>query len=853
VPNAVTEALTRFFKEASFPTLFLGAGVSARTGLPNWNKLVEDLAEGIRSSDPLTAQQMRECVTSCDFPLAVEYFKLSRRMVEGDKRQLLVRLLSDFDATAILPVAKLPFRACLTTNFDRSILDAIAAARGKAPRDYRLGDASFNRAQWEENLFVARIHGAVEVPDGMILSEAQFKVLMNNEDYHDLLRTCFLQRNVLFLGFSFYDPAIRSVFEGLNRRFGPASPGRHMAVLPSDVVPEFLQKAHRLNIEVITYNANDNHSELWDGIGNYVAPKTPKHAPKVHAAVSPFEFTKRYLAACYARAQAQGASVALREAIAEGIISALLQEASPKPIALADLLERVRLNLGLRGREAETVIDAALRSLAGASLCRKVKDESGRESRVVWTGSTEEETSLDSAIKVLTASFRNRAFLQEGWKTDLRAEKTIAVFFHQLITRRGWDLGAAFASGRAPPIVAIASMLKDCAGELPAFDLERLQRVCETMLQRPSEEEAVILREVGRVSFALELAFQSPRSVLLQQAILPRSLYFDASVLMPAIVEGHPFSHVYAAAISRLRQAAAAGAIELRSRVTTVYLNEIINHRQLAEEYAREFGRDFADYARMDALYHGVTNVNVFVGAYANTYDQRNPIEFSDFLTRVAPYRSEAELKKWLSAKGFEVIDTARGARYADIYAGLERVYADGLIRGKRPILIEHDALQLSLLDDELRRGENSLFVTADRALHTATSDGPFAYLTGMMLSHVALVQFIDLLLGGVQDSVGVTELLWSARISDRANAVRSYFTTRGLEQYDQAMTMEMPRIVEKFSDIATRELERIGADLDAEDPKVRATAIRSLGTMEKDYMTGMREAVEKLRARLKE
>ena len=108
---------------------------------------------------------MLERVKLGDYTLAVGYFKLSSGMVEGEKQKLLVRLLSSIDASTIVPIAQLPLRGCLTTNFDRSILDGIAAGRHVAARDYRLGDASFKQAQWQEGLFVARVHGATEAPE----------------------------------------------------------------------------------------------------------------------------------------------------------------------------------------------------------------------------------------------------------------------------------------------------------------------------------------------------------------------------------------------------------------------------------------------------------------------------------------------------------------------------------------------------------------------------------------------------------------------------------------------------------------------------------------------------------------
>ena len=62
---------------------------------------------------------------------------------------------------------------------------------------------------------------------------------------------------------------------------------------------------------------------------------------------------------------------------------------------------------------------------------------------------------------------------------------------------------------------------------------------------------------------------------------------------------------------------------------------------------------------------------------------------------------------------------------------------------------------------------------------------------------------------------------------------------------------MEVPRLVERFSDSANKELDETGADLEAENPRVRAGAIRNLGALEKNYLQGMREAVDRLRRKL--
>jgi hypothetical protein len=851
--ETVAETLCRFFKRSTYPILFAGAGVSGRAGLPTWKCLMEKLAEGLRSLDPMTTQQMLNCINDGDYTLAFDYFQLTRKMVEGDKQNLLVRLLSDFDARAIQSLLALPFRGCVTTNFDRSIFDALAAGKGESARDYRFGDQSFKQAQWEEKYFVARIHGAVEMPDSIILSEKQFEELLRNSLYADFLGKVFLHRNMLFLGFSFYDPAIRHVFSELNKQFGAAAPGRHMALIPSGTSSDFLLRANRLNIEVVQYDPADNHAALWDGIQQF---GVQQRAPTVLAAPKkavPFESTKRFLAACYARAKTAGASQALRTAVLEGIISAILQESAPQAMSRRDIQEKIRVAVGLHGKTADFAIEEAIKSLSEAGFCRKLKATGADGIKFVWIGSIAPNDSLEYAIGVLTKNLRNRAYLQEGWSVSSETEISIARFFDHLIRRRGWDLGAAFAAGKAPESLAIESLLRECTHNLPEFDQQRLVRVCQGMFQHPSQEEAGVLGELGRVSFAVELAFQSPRSILLHKAILPRKIYFDANVLLPMLVDGHPLSTVYLEAVTRLRSAAASAAVPLNLSVCMVYLNEIISHRANALEYSEQVGDNFPDIARSDALYHGLTNVNVYVGGFANWISNNAQISFREFLKRFAPYETEAQLKRWLAERSFNVVESTKGPSYASMYSLLEKAYAESLSRGKGPILIEHDAIQLSILNADGQRAESALFVTADRRLQQVAAESKYSAIADMMMSHVGLVQFIELLLGGITDGAALTELLWSARVSNQAQAVRSYFTTRGLEQYDDGMAMAMPQMVERFAEIANSELHRIGADLEAEDPKTRATAFRTLGSLEKDYLSGMSAAAEKLRKQLSE
>ena len=839
--DAVLEALNKFFDSSTEPVLFTGAGVSVKAGLPTWKSLIETLASGIRPRDPVTADIMLSKVGKGALTTAVDYFMLSDEMNTGDKYRLISDTLSKYDHNAILNVAKLPFKGCLTTNFDESILQAIGRSREKSPRDYKYGDSSFKQAQWEKNLFVARIHGAVENPEAIVLSDKQFENLLRDEAYLELLRTCFSQRNVLFLGFSFYDPAIRHVFSELEKKFGSSTPGRHLAILPDNIESEFIQKAHNLNIDVVRYSSTDHHKELWEALERFhtkpIAVVTPPKDP------SPFSFTKQFLAACYARSHA-GSQRALREAVAEGVISAFLQECMPQSIEKSALYEKMRITLGVKSDDVPYLVDTAVASLADSRLCSYQPDGS-----VIWTDSSEGDAPLNDALARLVESTVSRAFVSEKWEVPENVKTVIERFFDGIVNNRGWDLGAAFSAGRVPEAISVESLVNECAHDIFAYDKERLLRICQDLFAHPTVEEAEILSELGRVSFAIELAFKSPSSVLLNKAILPRRIYFDASVILPIIAEGHAYTQLYKDAISRLTQASSSAAVTLRLFVAEVYLNEIISHKIKAETYYREAGDDFYKIAINDAIYSGSTNTNVFVAGYANwVTNNKIEITFPEYLEKFAPFNTEAKLKAWLTKKGFEVASAAKGQIYADLYSIMEKYYVQSLVYGKTPLLIEHDAVQVATLVTEVQRGERSIFVTADRQLRQILTDTKYETSTEFMISHVGLIQFIEIMLGGVRQGVGLTKLLWSSKVSERAHAVRSYFTSKALDKYDAGLLMSMPDVVEDFSEHAVSELKRNDDDLDSEDPAKRVRAFRALGMLETQYFDKMKAAMNKER-----
>lgn len=844
----VADALKAFFETSADPVLFAGAGVSMLAGLPDWKGLLSQMAESVRAADPLTANHIQQCIAKGSLTKAADYFWLTDEVLEGDKLATLKSILGHFNSKPLEPLASLPFKSVLTSNFDRSIHEAIAGSRKQVPRDYRFGDASFSSAIWETDLYVARIHGCIEMPKAMVLSETHFEKLLTSDSYIDLLTQTFLHKHVLFLGFSFYDPAIKYVLDQVEKRFGPAPPGRHLAILPENNASELIQKANRLNIAVVKYATDDNHKALWEGIDSYSKSLSQSHVKAIVTVVHPYSSTKQYLAACYARVSVASEHTPLREIVIEGVLSASLQETHPKPLGLVDLHEKVRKALGLKGREVNHLVEGALKELIASKLVRKHREEGVRGARYAWVGAPDGASTLDNALETLKTSICNRAYVQEGWKPPKHVEDVIKAFLKEVVHKRGWDLGAAFAAGKAPDSLSFRPVLNECGHKLSAFDIERVERTLDSLFQRPTIQEAALLGELGRISFAVELAFQAPRTTLLHKATLPRRIYFDANLLLPMFVEGHPYFETYRNTLARLQAASSRAGNKLQLIAYDGYLNEMISHRNAALAYMKEAGADFEVLARSDAMYHGPGNINVFIGAYVNAVENGHPNGFENFLKRVAPYSTDAELRKWIERRGFLVATSPKTPTYGKIYGLLERCNASKLSNGKQPILVEHDALQLALLDADCEKGLLTLFVTADRQLYEDISGTLFGHLAEVMVSHVGIVQLVDLLVGLKGEDRASGELYWSSTVSERAQRIRSYLTVEALTKYDEALAMTMHAVVEVQSEAIALQLERDGTDLEAHDPKARIKAFKSLGKLEASFFAGMSEAIDKLK-----
>jgi predicted nucleic acid-binding protein len=840
------DAVARFFAESSSPILFAGAGVSARAGLPVWGAYLREVAEIIRKDDVLIANAMTEWIHSGHLTQAASLVFMSPNVRENDKLEAIAKPLRKYESGRIIGLARLPFQAFVTTNYDRSLHDAYSMATGASAIDFSVDDDALKAAAFEPHFFVARIHGRVEIPASMTLTDQHYDALLDKESYLGLLEHILTRRQVLFIGFSFLDPAIRSVLRAIERRIGLGHAGRHLALIPNDAEESFVRGLERHNIKRAPYDPKNDHEELWTCFGRLDLNK--EHVERVQKDITaePFELARKYLAACYTRMQLRGGTAPLYRAVMEGVVGHTVRAANNKGISQSRVVMSVAQELRLPEDRVSPIVEEALGALQREGVVRIVQAVEPTVFRWVRDGPD----TLDEAIRHLVGETINRLIVRAGGRDDPKLPIALKNFFLLAGIQRGWDLGAAFSAGRSVHDVDVDVLIRQSCSDLPALLQDTLSTAIKSLLRHPDTRSASALATLGRASFGLELVLQSPRDALFHSTTLPQRIYLDANVLLPAITRGHALHEMYQKTVGRLHEAAASALSRVELCVYHGFLNEVVNHRRLAREQIERIG---ADEARDMARFYGTTNVNVFIGAYANASVQDSTLEFEQFLRRAAPYESEEALAKWLGNAGYSIVTdrgmTGGSTAFGDLYHRLEVVLADQIARGDRNLItVRHDAIQLTILDEERKAGLRSLLVSADRRLRQGLRATRFAHLGNSIVNGLGLTQLIDLLVGNPVDQRALSMLYWVSHISSPTEAVKNFLIDKALDQYDEAVAMQMGELVEGLAVQAAQEAQRVGIDLTNGETRDVATAMKIVGTFEDRFYEAMREIIQKRR-----
>src|SRR4030095_4663795 len=388
---------------------------------------------------------------------------------------------------------------------------------------------------------------------------------------------------------------------------------------------------------------------------------------------------------------------------------------------------------------------------------------------------------------------------------------------------------------------------------------EALHRACLALLTAPADSEARALADLGRTAFALQAVLSSPRQALLHKYALPQKIYFDASVLLPAIVPGHPLRPVYTDALKRPREAARGAGLSCQLLVGEPFLEEIVAHRENAVNLARTLELDNLKNLSRHVSFYGAENTNVYVSAFSSHVtkahkNKEKPFTFTQFLRQFAPYQSVPKLADHLRAHGFVVVPmdfrTAHNHEYVNIFNPLMMGYEDGSadqLALKERRLVEHEAMQLVQIRLDREIQARSIFVSADRRLVRAMmARSELRDLLGSILAPTSFIGLIDIMVGLKADRRSLARLVWATPRREADQAIRDFLVHRALEKYETAVVRAMPDVLDDVLGYAKRQVRYKTLAFSGNEVEDVARAAQFLDRIEDKFFAKMRVAMER-------
>jgi len=859
----VAKKLT-MFAENNHTIIFAGAGVGSRVNLPTWEGLLRSIAEDLRRRGlEAEALLINKRTNNKDFLGAATIIRTCEELIASERYSFFSEPFVDSrvteDAIARLEAFVLyPSAGIVTTNYDRSLSRACAKFRTAGlPYPVELNDESMRGAATNSEFILARIHGRVEVPHSIQIDSNDYIQLSKNTVYKDFVSRLLEYRSILFVGFSFADPAIKIILSIYKDAFGPSFPSKHAALIPSDADSDLLKLLRDVNIEPWVYDPGNSHHALWDGFRTHyeaASRKPPELGLPVVDQTNSTSDLHRFLAFAYTQSKTQTNAKArsLSDLIRESVVLAIISEENGGIAQKITIQTKLRSRLKISPSESESLLDD---TLVGLSTSGQVIITSSGSIQLI--GKLTNET--DSLLEELSTTVASRLKVVYNTTIDDTERARLPKLLEDVLLTRAWDVGAFYAGANNKPsessVVAICNKFIEANfAKRPAQWHLSLSNAVRDLFANPSKTDASKLTKLGRAAFAVQLAFASPRTTMVQQHVLPDVLYFDASIILPAIVDGHPLQKGYQSAVLRLIEANRRHGTETPRRIGSYFLDEILAHRNRADITIRELGLENNEKLQNYVSYTGASNVNVFISGFAWFRSQpKNKNEnFRDFLFQCAPYSTKASLEQFLKERfQIESIHSNHKDDYLEDYniafndlsLGYELLHRDS----KSAVLIHHEAEQLVALSLDIKKGRRPLFVTADATLRKIVSLAKrINNLSGSIVSEVGLIGMVDLLVGLKPDTEVFTRLLWGMPSRSAEQQVRDFLINRSICSYNEALLVQMPELLDRVVQNHKEDIVKIAALGNTNDDKKEM--MEFIDRIESDYLKTADKRIQEIR-----
>jgi hypothetical protein len=711
--------------EQSRIVFFVGAGVSVGAGYPLWKDATKQALEkaekqGLETTaanharTKLLQEQYYQVfgILQDELPTAT-FHNIAQTVFSGHDKPCQTHHL----------LTKVKCRGVITTNFDNCLEEAaIREGRGMPLQDCAEAVAS-------DKFFVARPHGSISVPRTMVLSTSDWRRVEEDGGYRNLLAHCVGSNQFVFLDYSMRDPDFNRMWDQLLQERTFRSPAIYCCA-KGNLADDRREAFRSRNVQVLEF-VDDGSFAFINRVLEALAKQMPIDRSTKHPITTEAERIaqelERYVLISLLFSPAQQNRLVL-------VAKALILEFFVATVADKSALERVfRYVTAALGQDSLTIrqaVEAAIQELGKAKLVQS--DGSHIEvDRKELTAINEEALRFDRAQSNWVR--RALAFQSEslGQEREANDSANIDQLLEQVLMESGRDVAELFLFNRPPrdELAKIEDAVNRFCKEkgLGARQTLYKKTITQMVLDPGEEEEDILFKKLQSYFIASAYVLDPTSERLLSEYAKDHCVYFDSSVILPALAAGHPSQKVYKRLLSRSR------ALGMRLRVTRDMANEVWANIRSAAGAFREFERtrvSLQDVLQGYVKIYGPGNGNVFLEGLLDRLGldpKLTPAAYMGELLGVSGgHNISEEQVATVIAQNLEIecddlaSDEINAADLEPIVVSIEHLRKQAN-RFKTRKLCEHEARQFYLV--HLRRKQNPelsskiWFVTTDRFL----------------------------------------------------------------------------------------------------------------------------------------
>ena len=236
--------------------LFVGAGISARLGVPTWHQLICHIGEELGYDHEIFA------APDANYLTLAEYYKLKKRTIrpltEWMAKEWNVPETKLRESRVHNLLVSLDFPIIYTTNYDHNLENAFQYLDRGFTKIVDVKDIAKITANETQ---IVKFHGDINDYKSIVLTETDYFSRLSFEAPLDIkLRSDVLAKTVLFIGYSLADLNVRLLLHKLWRTWSTSGHGKNQ---PKSYIfllrPDPVQKAvlAQWNIQVITEDVNN--------------------------------------------------------------------------------------------------------------------------------------------------------------------------------------------------------------------------------------------------------------------------------------------------------------------------------------------------------------------------------------------------------------------------------------------------------------------------------------------------------------------------------------------------------------------------------------------------------------------